>query len=185
MLTFTRPGSDTQVRSPIRPPHPAEWAPLLLCAVLTPAVAAIWWVPWFVTQDGPAHVYNAQILADSVGGFDRTSPWHDVYTVRWQPIPNWAGPIVLAALVTLAPGLAGGSSHDQRDLGRVCRRHPLAAVARGGRERAFGRGRTGGATCHEHGLAVRIYELHARGLPVPDHARTVVAGPRSLEPSRT
>ena len=79
-------------------PHSSFWR-----LALAPAVAAIWLVPWFVTQDGPAHVYNAEILASSVGGFDRTSPWHDVYTVRWQPIPNWAGPVTLAALVAWLP----------------------------------------------------------------------------------
>ena len=67
---------------------------------LAPALAAIWAVPWFVTQDGPAHVYNAQILAWS---FDPTSPFRDVYTVRWQPIPNWAGPLTLAGLVAILP----------------------------------------------------------------------------------
>ena len=76
---------------------------LVLGLALAPAVAAIWLVPWFVTQDGPAHVYNAEILASSVGGFDRTSPWPDFYTVRWQLIPNWAGPVTLAALVAWLP----------------------------------------------------------------------------------
>ncbi len=33
-----------------------------LIAALAPALAAIWAVPWFVTQDAPAHVYNAEIL---------------------------------------------------------------------------------------------------------------------------
>ena len=75
----------------------------ILAAALAPALAAIWAVPWFVTQDGPAHVYNAEILASSVGGFDRASPWHDVYAVRWQPIPNWAGPLSLAGLVACLP----------------------------------------------------------------------------------
>ena len=67
-------------------------------------MAAIWCVPWFVTQDGPAHIYNAEILASSVGGFGESSPWRDVYTVSWQPIPNWAGPLSLAALAAWLPG---------------------------------------------------------------------------------
>ncbi len=85
----------------------AGWIALaVLVAALTPALVAIWAVPWFVTQDGPAHVYNAEILASSVGSageFDRMSPWHNVYRVRWQPIPNWAGSLVLAALVANLP----------------------------------------------------------------------------------
>jgi hypothetical protein len=84
-------------------PCAGRWALAILGAALAPALAAIWFVPWFVTQDGPAHIYNAEILASSVGGFDRTSPWHNVYTVRWQPIPNWAGPVCLAGLVAWLP----------------------------------------------------------------------------------
>jgi len=75
----------------------------ILAAALAPAVSAIWFVPWFVTQDGPAHVYNAEILKASINGFDQTSLWHNVYTVRWQPIPNWAGPVSMAGLVALMP----------------------------------------------------------------------------------
>jgi hypothetical protein len=75
----------------------------VLLVGLAPAVAAIWSVPWFVTQDGPAHLYNAQILSDSVGGFGPLSPFRDVYEVHWLPIPNWAGPISLAILVTWLP----------------------------------------------------------------------------------
>ena len=67
---------------------------------LVPALAAIWLVPGFVTQDGPAHVYNAQILAWS---FDPGSPFRDIYTIRWQPIPNWVGHLALAGLVAVLP----------------------------------------------------------------------------------
>ncbi len=67
---------------------------------LAPALAAIWLVPGFVTQDGPAHLYNAQILAWS---FDPGSPFRDFYTIRWQPIPNWVGHLALAGLVAVLP----------------------------------------------------------------------------------
>ena len=75
----------------------------LLLLALAPAVAAIWAVPWFVTQDGPAHLYNARIVSESIGGFGPLSPFGDVYEVRWQPIPNWAGPISLAVLLSWLP----------------------------------------------------------------------------------
>jgi hypothetical protein len=94
-------GEETQAT--LKSARAGIWALVTLGAVLAPAVAAIWSVPWFVTQDGPAHVYNAEILKSSVGGFDSTSPWYNVYTVRWQPIPNWAGPISLAGLVACLP----------------------------------------------------------------------------------
>src|SRR4051794_40398089 len=32
---------------------------------LLPSLSAIWMVPWMVTQDGPAHLYNASIIAHS------------------------------------------------------------------------------------------------------------------------
>jgi hypothetical protein len=81
---------------------PQSWTGGLavLVLALAPAVAAIWSVPWFVTQDGPAHVYNAQILAWS---FDPQSPFRSVFTIAWQPIPNWAGQLALAGLVAVVP----------------------------------------------------------------------------------
>jgi hypothetical protein len=81
----------------------AARAVAVLAVALAPTLAAIWCVPWFVTQDGPAHVYNAEILASAVGGFHANSTWREVYTVRWQPIPNWAGPLSLAVLVSCLP----------------------------------------------------------------------------------
>ncbi len=72
----------------------------VLAAALAPAVAAVWTVPWFMTQDGPAHVYNAQILALS---FDPHSPFRSVYTIQWEPIPNWVGHLALAGLVAVVP----------------------------------------------------------------------------------
>jgi hypothetical protein len=76
------------------------WALAIFCASLAPALAAVWAVPWFVPQDAPAHVYNAQVLAWS---FRSDSPFRDVYTVRWRPIPNWAGPLTMAGLVAIFP----------------------------------------------------------------------------------
>jgi hypothetical protein len=84
----------------------ARWAVLLWVATVVPALAAIWSVPWFVTQDGPAHAYNAEILAASVGStghFGAFSPRRDIFVVKWQPIPNWAGSLALAALIARLP----------------------------------------------------------------------------------
>ncbi len=83
-----------------RSPREGIWALAVLCGTLAPAFAAVWAVPWFVPQDAPAHVYNAQILLWS---FNSTSPFRDVYAVQWQPIPNWAGPLALAGLVAILP----------------------------------------------------------------------------------
>lgn len=66
--------------------------------VLAPAVVAVWAVGWFVTQDSPAHVYNAEILSRS---FDQRSPFGEVFAVRWEPIPNWFGHVLLAVLMRI------------------------------------------------------------------------------------
>lgn len=63
---------------------------------LAPALVAIWATPWFVTQDGPAHLYNAQIITRS---FQSKSLLNDVYRVRWEPLPNWVGHLSLVGLL--------------------------------------------------------------------------------------
>ncbi|HEV3167452.1 MAG TPA: hypothetical protein VGZ22_25815 [Isosphaeraceae bacterium] len=68
-----------------------------------PSLAAIWLVPWFVTQDGPAHVYNAHIILESLRP---SSPFRDVYEVRWEPLPNWAGHLLTMALMEVLPARA-------------------------------------------------------------------------------
>src|SRR4051794_23864438 len=79
--------------------RPRPWPGIVaLLAALAPALSALAAVPWFVTQDGPAHLYNAEILARS---FDADSPFAPSYRVRWEPLPNWAGHLVLAGLRTL------------------------------------------------------------------------------------
>ncbi len=83
--------------------HPLIRGLAVLVVALAPALAAIWAVPWFVTQDAPAHVYNAEILTRS---FDPASPFGAFFAIRWQPIPNWVGHVVLAALVRVLPAWA-------------------------------------------------------------------------------
>jgi len=71
---------------------------LVLLVSLAPTLAAVWSVPWFVTQDGPAHLYNAQVIRASLGA---DSTYHNVYEVRWTPLPNWMGHLVLAGLLEI------------------------------------------------------------------------------------
>jgi hypothetical protein len=68
---------------------------------LAPTLAALAKVPWFVTQDGPAHLYNAQIIAESLR--PDTSPFTRAYEVRWEPLPNWAGHLTLVGLLSILP----------------------------------------------------------------------------------
>jgi hypothetical protein len=73
---------------------------VVLALALLPALAAIWCVRGFLTQDGPAHLYSAQVLLDSLRP---DSPYQAVYEVRWQPLPNWAGHLALMGLLAVLP----------------------------------------------------------------------------------
>ncbi|MEO6811243.1 MAG: hypothetical protein ABI353_19205 [Isosphaeraceae bacterium] len=63
-------------------------------------VEPVWTVPGFHTQDGPAHLYNAHILVESLSP---GSPFKAVYEVRWAPLPNRVGHLTLMALVATFP----------------------------------------------------------------------------------
>lgn len=93
------PLREEKPRSRRVPAMPGMGAAILVMA-LAPAVAAVWAVRWFVTQDSPAHVYNAEILARS---FDRASPFGAFFAIRWEPIPNWFGHVLLASLMRILP----------------------------------------------------------------------------------
>jgi hypothetical protein len=73
---------------------------ILLAGVLLPAVLAVWTTPSFVTQDGPAHLYNTHILARSLAP---DSPFRDVFRVNWSPLPNWSGHLLGMLLVSILP----------------------------------------------------------------------------------
>jgi hypothetical protein len=74
----------------------AGWLALVVC--LAPAIAAVAWFPGFTTQDGPSHLYNAQIVLDALRG---GGVFGSVYEVRWQPLPNWLGHLGLAGLLAI------------------------------------------------------------------------------------
>lgn len=78
-------------------------AGLVGLVALVPTLAAIWLVPWFVTQDGPAHVYNAHVLRELIARGE-ASPYARAYEARLEPVPNWAGHLALMVLLeVLAP----------------------------------------------------------------------------------
>jgi len=82
------------------PVQSRRWGIGIFVIVLAPALAAIWGVSLFVTQDGPAHLYNAHILHRSLSA---DSPFRPFYTVRWEPLPNWAGHLATMGLVSILP----------------------------------------------------------------------------------
>src|SRR5687768_13855832 len=68
-----------------------------------PALAAIWFLPYFVTQDGPAHQYTAEVLARLIAGDSWLASHVHLQSI---PLPNYLAQIILAALSVL-PGRAG------------------------------------------------------------------------------
>jgi hypothetical protein len=74
----------------------AFWAVVL--AYLQP----VWVFRYVPTQDGPSHVFNAQVIKDyhnSAAGYDA------VFAIRSDPLPNWTSHLLLAALLHLFPPL--------------------------------------------------------------------------------
>lgn len=84
----------------------AAGAPLRLPAVLAFALvlisvlAVVWCSPHFVTQDGAAHVYNAQLLLELR---DPSASANQFYRAHWTPLPNLAGHLALMGLLSLFP----------------------------------------------------------------------------------
>lgn len=68
----------------------------LFAALLVLTLLPIWLFPWFLTADGPCHLYNAAILRDWMqGNGDFYSQFYDLNT-RLEP--NWLTHTVLALL---------------------------------------------------------------------------------------
>lgn len=51
------------------------------------------------TIDGPAHLYNAGILKEFIGG--NSNFWSNYFTVNREPIPNWGGHVLLSSLMLI------------------------------------------------------------------------------------
>ena len=89
--------STTADPTPTRP----RAAFVAFAAAVAPSLAAVWAFPAFVTQDGPAHLYNAHVLQRVL--FDPKSTFRDTFTVALEPLPNWAGHLAGLALVSALP----------------------------------------------------------------------------------
>jgi hypothetical protein len=76
---------------------------LLFAVLLVLHLVPLWWFPFFPSQDGPAHVENADILRN----YDRADRplLRTFYTINSNPDPNWFGHVVLAALMAAVPPL--------------------------------------------------------------------------------
>jgi hypothetical protein len=66
--------------------------------LILPVLIAIWFVPWLVTQDGPLHLLNAHIMGELLKSH---SPFGELYSVRWDPLPYWGAHMCLTGLMSL------------------------------------------------------------------------------------
>ena len=64
----------------------------------------IWLPAFYLTGDGPSHVYNAQILHD-LWCNKNTAFYAHYYQLVYQPNPNWLSTIVLALLMFVVNGI--------------------------------------------------------------------------------
>lgn len=92
--------SEPQLAAKRDPARSRVWGWVVFLLALIPALTAIAIVPGFVTQDGPAHLYNAEIISKSR---EPGSPFRDVYQVRWEPFPNWTGHLLMVGLIRALP----------------------------------------------------------------------------------
>jgi hypothetical protein len=63
-------------------------------------IAPAWIWPFVATQDGPSHLYNAEIVRESLAG---DGPSTAVYEVAWKPLPNWVGTLFVVGLLKILP----------------------------------------------------------------------------------
>ena len=76
----------------------------LLFAGLILCLLQVWLPAYFLTGDGPSHLYNAQVLHD-LWCHKNTAFYSDFYKVVYRPDPNWLTTFVLAALLFAAKGV--------------------------------------------------------------------------------
>ncbi|HEV2765551.1 MAG TPA: hypothetical protein VGV38_21385 [Pyrinomonadaceae bacterium] len=79
---------------------PSRRAWLALVALSVPVLVAVWALRWFVTQDGPAHTHNAEIMFELLRDNAQLAKF---YAIRWQPVPNLSGHLLLMGLVAVFP----------------------------------------------------------------------------------
>ena len=74
-----------------------RWGLIAFALFAVPALAAIWCVPYFTTQDGPLHLLNAHITVEL---FKQPAAFGHLYAMRWYPLPYWGGHLLLTGLLS-------------------------------------------------------------------------------------
>jgi hypothetical protein len=74
---------------------------LLFLALILVHLIPIWAFKYFPSQDGPAHINNANIIRE----YHSRMVFSEYYILNKAPIPNWFGHLVMAGLMVLMPPL--------------------------------------------------------------------------------
>ncbi len=78
-----------------------RYVPFLFWAMLLAGTIPLLVFRHFVTLDGPAHLYNAQLIREI--WFGGHSLVNDLFRVNDFPVPNWSGHLIMALLNLLLP----------------------------------------------------------------------------------
>ena len=83
---------------------PKKILPLLLLSGLALCLLQVWLPGYYLTGDGPCHLYNAQIVHDIWCGRN-TEFYSRFYSLAYNPDPNWLSTFALALLLFVAKGV--------------------------------------------------------------------------------
>ena len=75
---------------------------IILFSLVALHLLPIWIFPFFPTQDGVSHVYNAHVLREY---WNPAYDFQTFYDINWNLFPNWLSHFVLAALMLVIPPL--------------------------------------------------------------------------------
>ena len=75
---------------------------LLFFAVVLVNLSALLAAKYFMTLDGPSHLYNARMLSHLLFN-DSTSVIQEYFAINPILVPNWSGHFILALLVSIVP----------------------------------------------------------------------------------
>ena len=73
-----------------------------IAIILLAFLFSIWSGKYFLTGDGPTHLYNARILADWLQG-KYLDFYQQIYQLNLKPDPNWTGHALLSCLMLIFP----------------------------------------------------------------------------------
>jgi len=85
-------------------PQMNKYAKLLLLAGCALCLLQIWLPAYYLTGDGPSHIYNAQIVHD-MWCHKNTAFYEHYYTMSYSPNPNWLTTIAIALLLFVVNGV--------------------------------------------------------------------------------